>query len=194
MQPGAIYVGMDAIPNLTLQHLYYAHSQIVYDYVVNDHEQIPDFNTPGIYHLPTWRADLIPDNSVDKILAIQVLQEMNDRLIKEMMHTFHRILKPSGALFIRDSDIAWRPAHKLNLNTELKRAGFTLEYRAHIEDGKDLLGIPRIWRKTNPAILRQQHVSLKQRIYEAKIDFDAMTRGKIKRAIKSIFTATKPSH
>jgi SAM-dependent methyltransferase len=186
-KPLCRYIGMDAIAkSYCLQHLYYAYSgKLVYDYVVQ-HENLT-FASPGVYHLPTWRRDLIPDNSVDKILAIQVMQELGGQIAKEMISTFHRILKPSGALYIRDSDSSWRPAHKLNLNKLLLEAGFTLEYKAHIVDKKDLLGIPRIWRKTNPAVLKQEHIGLKQRLYEIRLDIDAFTRGKLKDAIKSIF-------
>ncbi len=194
--PDLIYVGMDAIPNsYCLQHLYYAHSErLVYDYVLNPQQQLPDFTTSGIYHIPTWRADLLPDNAFDKIIVVQVLPELNGRLVKNMIAMFHRILKPSGALYIRDHDRAWQPGHRLNVNTVLQNSGFTLEYRAHIVNDIDLHGIPRIWRKTNKAVIDTQKYSFAQRMYQAKVNLDALTHGKIKRILKSFLGSSKSSH
>ncbi|RMG39427.1 MAG: hypothetical protein D6719_13360, partial [Candidatus Dadabacteria bacterium] len=69
-----VYIGVDAIPkSYCLQHLYYSVTdRPFYDYVVDPTSTVLDDNSRGIYHLPTWRFDLIPDNYVDKIVTVQV--------------------------------------------------------------------------------------------------------------------------
>jgi len=188
IKPDCIYVGMDAIPkSYCLQHYYYSQTGKLQQEYILDPENFSLKNAqPGIHHLPTWRWDLIPDNYMDKILLVQVLQEMNVKLVKEMIKTFHRILKPGGSLYIRDKETQFRPAHRLDTNKLLKEVGFTLEYRAHLLHKKEVHGIPRIWRKTRPEVIKSQEISFKQRMKEWALDVDAVTNGKLKTVFKGI--------
>ena len=162
LHPDLVYVGMDAIElPYCLQHYYYSHfAPLLREYV----EAPDDFvieASPGIYHLPTWRTDLLPDNLFDMVICVHVLQEINEQLVRHMIKVFHRCLKPGGALYIRDHDLVWQPAHNLNLNELLPEQGFALEFRPYVADSPyalhrghdfppDVHGIPRIWRKRDP--------------------------------------------
>lgn len=180
-----IFISIDAIPkSYCLQHFYYSNIDYpYYDYVVNKDFSLNQLNK-GIYHLPTWRFDLIPDNFFDKIIVVQVLQELNETLAKYVIKQFHRVLNKNGVLYIRDHKHMWRPTHKLNIDNFIKNSGFTLEFEAHIVDKKDLHGIPRIYRKTNPEVLKQQKISKKQLLTEWRESIDAITGGKLKKVFK----------
>lgn len=187
IKPDSIYVGMDAIPkSYCLQHFYYSESgNLQQEYVLNPDSFDLNNAKPGIHHLPTWRWDLLPDNYFDKILLVQVLQELNSKLVKEMIKTFHRVLKPGGSLYIRDKESQFRPAHRLDSNKLLEETGFTLEFRSHVIHKKELHGIPRIWRKTRQEVVNSQKITFNQRIKEWMLDVDAMSNGKLKPLIKS---------
>jgi hypothetical protein len=145
---------MDAIPlPYCLQHLYYSQLLCVFNEYVNNTTAFEICDEPGAYHLPTWRYDLLPDSFFDMIICVQVLQELNPKLVRFMIDQFRRTLKPGGALYIRDHDLLWQPAHKIDLNRYLPKWGFRLEFRPHIIDGKDIHGLPRIWRKEHPEVL-----------------------------------------
>ncbi len=181
-----IYVGMDAIPkSYCLQHYYYASGgNLRQDYIVDPESFTLENAESGIHHLPTWRWDLLPDGYFDKIILVQVLQEMNSKLARKMIKTFHRVLKPGGSLYIRDNDSQFRPAHRLDTNKLISDSGFTLEYRGHLQHKRDLHGIPRIWRKTDPEVLKSQEITMKQRANELMLDIDALTKGKLKKLVK----------
>lgn len=184
-----LHVSMDAIPkSYCLQHFYYSNVDRVYcDYVIDKDKFKLDDQSKGIYHLPTWRFDLIPDNYFDKILVVQVLQELNEKLVKHVIKEFNRILKPTGSLYLRDHGNSWRPAHTLDIDQYLaEKGGFTLEYKMHAIDKKEVHGIPRIWKKTNFEVLKQEKVSNKQRLIETKQQLDSLTGGKVKKFIKSL--------
>lgn len=161
-----VFVAVDAIPkSYCLQHLYYSNTdRTFHDYAVERDNFKLDDNAKGIYHLPTWRFDLIPDNYFDKILVVQVLQELNEPLVKYVIGQFKRILKDTGILYIRDHMNAWRPTHKLDVDEHLASHGFTLEFKPHIVDKKDLHGIPRMWRKTNPEVAAQEKIDANQKL------------------------------
>lgn len=183
-----VFCAMDAIPkSYCLQHVYYNSAELpLHDYAVDPDNFKVDGDVPGIYHLTTWRCDLIPDNFFDQIMVVQVLQELNGQLASYMIEQFHRMLKPTGRLYIRDHDQAWRPTHRLNLNKVLEDAGFVLEFRPHIVDRKDLHGIPRFWRKQNPEIEQQESVGFNQRMQELMQDVDSATGGKLKNVVKKV--------
>lgn len=182
-----MHLSIDAIPkSYCLQHLYYASfNRPYFDYVLDSNFEINE-HSKGIYHLPTWRFDLIPDNYFDKILVIQVFQELNPNLVKYVVDQFKRILKTDGILYIRDHGESWRPTHSLNVNKFLSSIGFTLEYKMHAIDGKEFHGIPRIWRKTKEEVLRQEKITLKQLMIEKKNKVDALTGGMLGSVIKKI--------
>lgn len=181
-----LYLGMDAIPlSYCLQHYYYKMTALpLHDYAEDPQGFRVDDSKRGIYHLPTWRSDLLPDNFFDRIITVQVLPELNGTLVKHMAKVFHRILKPNGALYIRDHGSSWRPGHSLDTDKVFADAGFALEYEAYLRDREDIHGIPRIWRKKDPVIEEQRRVSNKQRLKEMAINFDAATNGKVKKLLK----------
>ncbi len=184
-----VHISVDAIPkSYCLQHLYY--SSMVrpnFDYVIDKNNFKIDQYSKGIYHLPTWRMDLIPDNYLDKILVVQVLPELNEKLVKYIIKEFRRILKPNGLLYIRDHGNSWRPGNKLNIDKYiLEEGGFSLEYKMHAIDRKDFHGIPRIFRITKEVVKAQEKVSSKQIFTEFVHQIDAGTNGKLKSVIKKI--------
>lgn len=184
-----VHISMDAIPkSYCLQHFYYSNiDRPNFEYAILKDELVLDDSSAGIYHIPTWRFDLIPDNYLDKIVVVQVLQEINEKLVKHVLKEFHRVLKPTGSLYIRDHGNSWRPAHKINIDQYLvKNAGFTLEYKMHAVDRKEVHGIPRIFRKTNPEVKKQEQVSMNQIIYEKQREIDSATNGKLKKIFKSL--------
>jgi SAM-dependent methyltransferase len=162
LNPDLVFVGMDGIENsYCLQHLYYS----LMGRPLHDYMAVPASfavkDEPGIYHLPTWRSDLLPENFFDMVLCVQVLQEINEQLVLYMLKTFQRCLKPGGALYIRDHEDVWQPAHTLRLGEMLPDFGFELEFRPYVIDSHphlyaghgtlpDIHGIPRIWRKRDP--------------------------------------------
>src|SRR6185436_2502246 len=123
-------VGMDAIPkSYCLQNVYYkALDKKVIDYVEEQNFKI-DFDQNCIYHLPTWRYDLLPSNSFDLVICVQVLPELNATLVKKMIHEFERILKPGAMLYIRDPGSRWKPGSRMNIDDYLSSHGFVLEFR-----------------------------------------------------------------
>jgi SAM-dependent methyltransferase len=159
LNPEMTFVGMDGIEGpYCLQNLYY--HQL--DAPLHDYMDAPDSfaiePTAGIYHLPTWRTDLLPESFFDMVVCVQVIPEINEQLVLHMLDVFHKSLKPGGALFIRDHDLAWQPAHTLNLKEILPKIGFELEFSPYVADTHpalysghafppDIHGIPRIWRK-----------------------------------------------
>lgn len=149
-----IYVGMDAIPkSYCLQHLYYNHLDTpCFDYVENCENFTINPLQKGIYHLPTWRHDLLPDSFFDLVICVQVLPEINRRLVKHMLNVFFRVLKPGGGLFIRDPGSKFKAGNKLNVDEAVSKSGFALEFRPYIIDGVDLHSFPRIWRKIDPEV------------------------------------------
>ncbi|MCD4781587.1 MAG: class I SAM-dependent methyltransferase [Candidatus Omnitrophica bacterium] len=166
------YVGMDAIPlSYCLQHFYYNHmSCSFYDYVISPEKITHPFGK-GIYHIPTWRADLLPDSFFDMVICVHVLQELNSKLVNHMIKVFKRILKPGGAIYIQDAE-HWRSRHQLNIEKILLKSGFVLEFKPHIKIGEDFHGIPRIWRKIDPAnstIEPPWHLRLAYKLLHSKL-------------------------
>lgn len=106
----------------------------------------------GVYHLPAWRWDLIPDNSVDMILAIMVLPELHADTLYRTLDQFQRVLRPSGGLFVRDHGLVVKSANTEDIAAALAKRGFVLEFRPYVKDQSDLRGIPRVWRMRDPAI------------------------------------------
>ncbi len=123
------FISVDAIPlSYGLQNSYCkALSNDVIEYI-DDVEQFKiDLNTSHIYHLPTWRFDLIESNSLDLIMCVQVLPEINVDLIKYLTHQFNRILKEGGLLYIRDTGSLFK-AIGFNYDAHFAKNGFVLEH------------------------------------------------------------------
>ncbi len=178
-----MYVAVDAIESsYCLQNLYYnSISNQVIDYIDNpDQFKIaPDFK--GIAHLPTWRFDLIPDQSIDLVLCIQVLPELNSKLIRFIMEQFKRVLKPGAMLYIRDHAYTWKPAGQVDVEKLLQKMGFDLEFKAHIINDSDIHGVPRIWRNYDEAVKKAQTMDLKAKVKLMYNNADAMSGGLLKK-------------
>ena len=150
-----LLVGLDAIPASYLtQRIYYsALGCEVADYL--DNPEISDFEVlrhqSQVMHIPTWRMDLLPDNYFDLVCCVQVLREIPQRVLLHAVREFQRVLRPGGALYIRDSN----EMHNPNLMPQdliVSSAGFLLEYYPRVKNMQDIHGIPRIWRKVDPEI------------------------------------------
>jgi len=162
--PGLSFTAMDGIETAyCLQNLYYQ----FFTPSLNEYADQPDTfqisEKPGIYHLPTWRTDLLPTDFFDVIINVQVLQEINENLVLHMLNEFKRCLKPGGALYVRDHESRWQPAHHIDIASWLRKEGFHLEFFPYwVDDAHhdravpnqpvqpDIHGIPRIWRKQDP--------------------------------------------
>jgi hypothetical protein len=107
---------------------------------------------PGIYHLPAWRWDLVESSSVDLLLAIMVLPELHTLTLYSTLDQCARVIKPGGALYIRDHGLITKSANTEDIAKALSERGFVLEFRPYVKDQVDLRGIPRIWRKRHNGI------------------------------------------
>jgi len=181
-----VFVGIDAIPNsYCLQHLYYSNlGKSFTDYI--DAPEKFRIEKQGIYHLPTWRTDLLPENYFDLVMCVQVLPELNSTLVKHMMKQFHRALKPGGMLYIRDHSSVWKPAGKINVDEFLSENGFSLEFKPHIINDKDLHGIPRIWRKNDPEVIASQTMSFNSKVKQTIGDLDVFSGGLLSKTAKKL--------
>lgn len=185
--PDICYIGMDAIVNsYCLQHLYYNGLGVPFADYIDAPSTFTFQPKPGIQHVPTWRSDLVPDGSVDLVMCVQVLPELNSRLVRHMLGEFHRVLKPGGALYIRDHAYTWKPTDTFNVEQHLGSNGFDLEFRAHIINDVELHGIPRIWRKALPEVIASRTRTWKQKLDQAVVDVDTITGGGFKRTLKKL--------
>lgn len=149
--PDLVYCGMEAIEcGYCVQSEYYKRFSGIGFREYLDEPDSFRINGNGIYHLPTWRYDLLPDEFFDLIICVQVLPELGERLMRHLLGVFSRVVKKGGALYIRDHDLRWLPGHKLDLDKALPSLGFVQEFRPYLVDGTDIHGIPRLWRKLDP--------------------------------------------
>src|SRR5215472_5264327 len=113
--------------------------------------------TPGIYHYPTWRCDLLPDAFFDLVICTHVLVELPAKMVHSAIQTFRRCVRPGGAVYIRDHGLAIQYNY-IDIDAVLSRNGFTLEFRPYVLDKMwwiqhqadippDIAGIPRIFRR-----------------------------------------------
>jgi SAM-dependent methyltransferase len=163
LHSGLVYVAVDAIEmSYCLQNFYFGFFDLPLQEYMDDPEKFAIGEAPAIYHLPTWRVDLLPEAFFDLVICVQVLPEINARLLRHMLGLFRRVLKPGGALYIRDHDLAWQPAHHADVNRLLSEMGFALEFRPYVADSHyalynghrfppDVHGVPRLWRKADPS-------------------------------------------
>ncbi len=146
-----VYCGMDAVENAYVtQNYYYQNSGTapVHDYIVSPAEfEIAD--DPGIYHLPTWRYDLLPDDFFDLVICVFVLDELGAKLAAFMLDQFARCIKPGGKIYVRDHNAEQAGGNGLNLDQELERRDFVIEFRPNLMDRSEILGLPRIFRKVD---------------------------------------------
>jgi hypothetical protein len=98
-------------PEKFYEYVEYAFERKSFDVDLNRH--------PGIHHLPMWKWNLVPAHSIDVIMAVFVLPEVNEFALKEFMSQSVRCLKFGGYLYIRDhlyqtGDKNHKGAHLLN--------------------------------------------------------------------------------
>ncbi|HEY1614805.1 MAG TPA: class I SAM-dependent methyltransferase [Rhizomicrobium sp.] len=145
-----LLIAVDAIPGPYLtQKVYYEGLGLeVAEYI--DASPAFDFRRESarhqLIHIPTWRLDLIPDNSVDLVCCVQVLKELPGEVLIFALRHFSRILKARGAIYIRDHEQYHHP-NQMPVNELLLSSGFALEFRPMLHDRVEIHGLPRIWRK-----------------------------------------------
>jgi SAM-dependent methyltransferase len=105
-----------------------------------------------VVHLPTWRLDLVPNRSVDLVCCIQVLKELPRRLVVNVLEQFSRVVKPGGAIYVRDHVLQHHP-NMMPIDQLLLANGFVREFAPHVRDQADIHGLPRVWRRLDPELL-----------------------------------------
>lgn len=105
-----------------------------------------------IYHLPTWRLDLVPDAFVDAIMSVFVLPEINEFALLDFVSHAKRIVRDGGYIYIRDhlyhvAEDNHPGGHRLDTAALLEDAGFQRIYQGDYQDNIEIYGIPRIYRK-----------------------------------------------
>lgn len=150
-----IYTAMDGVERpYCLQSLYFSGFDCPCREYMIDCDEFRIEKKPGIYHVPTWRYDLLPDAFYDMVLCVQVLPEISKKLLLHMLDVFARVVKPCGAIYIRDHRKRFSPGNSVDIDRILEKKCFKLEWEPCVEDSHrtqmthgDVHGIPRIWRK-----------------------------------------------
>ncbi len=157
------FVAVDGIPSSYLtQNLYYKGLGLsVAEYL--DHDNPAEtFNfgslaaANDVVHLPTWRMPLLPDHWFDLVCCVQVLKELPAELVPYVLKEFARVLKPGGALYIRDH-VQYHNPNQMPVDELLLASGFLLEFRPQLIDRKEIHGLPRLWRKIDARIFLDGH-------------------------------------
>ena len=104
-------------------------------------------NKNTLYHMPTWRMDLIPDNSIDLIICVQVLNEIDEKTVRHVIGQFKRIAKKDCVLYVRDHEAHYSPGLKIRVGRVLLEHGFEVVFRYN-GFSSDLEGVPRVWANT----------------------------------------------
>lgn len=83
------------------------------------------------------------------VCAVHVLREVPREVLLYVIPHFARVLKPGGALYVRDH-ISFHNPGGMPQDEVLAGHGLALEYYPAVRDGFDVHGVPRIWRKFDP--------------------------------------------
>ena len=103
-----------------------------------------------------------------------------------MFDVFKRVLRPGGMLYIRDHAYTWKPAGKADTEPLLLEQGFSLEFKPHIINDKDLHGVPRIWRKNDPEVIQSVTMTAAAKKKQLIEDVDTLTGGMLRKIKKKI--------
>lgn len=151
-------ISVDGIPGSYLtQRAYYAGLGLRLADYIEARSRGRDFDvsalaqTHDVVHLPTWRLDLVPDDSVDMAILVQVINELPRKLAVRAIKELGRVIKPGGALYIRDHLQRHRP-NDMPIDQVLLASGFVLEFAPAVKDLVQIHGVPRIWRKFDPEL------------------------------------------
>lgn len=164
-----LFVSIDGIPAPYLtQRLYYqALGLDVVDYIFDmpgakslDFGSITD--KYDLLHLPTWRTDLLPNDTFDMVCCVQVLKELPPNLVIHLLQEIKRVLKPGGAFYVRDHPQFHNPNQLPHDHLYLAN-GFILEFNPYVIDRRELWGVPRIYRKFDPKVYTECHLEKARR-------------------------------
>jgi SAM-dependent methyltransferase len=103
-----------------------------------------------IYHLPTWKWDLIPSNSVDLVCAVFVLPEINTFAFNDFIEQISRTIRPNGYLYLRDhlyhtGENNHLGGHQYDTEKVLLDKSFKKIYQGEYKDNVEIYGSPRIY-------------------------------------------------
>ena len=124
-----------------------------FDYVFERREFRVDCTIENaLYHIPSWRLDLLEDGGIDLLMAVFVLPEVNEFALIEFIKQAKRVVRKGGYIYLRDhlyhtGNNNHKGAHQLNTEQLLTEAGFNLLYQGDYKDNVDIYGIPRIYQK-----------------------------------------------
>ena len=168
---GVNFVSVDAIESLYLLQnkiysLLYPEHLKEYCFGRDAFQELDLSKSSGtLYHLPTWRMDRLPARSVDLIICVQVLNELNEPTVKYLLKQFERIAKQDCVLYIRDNEIGYTPGHNLRVGRLLLQHGFELLFRYQGSEA-GIEGQPRVWAYTGVE-RSAAHFRLKRRLANA---------------------------
>lgn len=150
-----VYCAIDGIPASYLtQNMYYSALGLrVYDYLdhVDASVDVAALESEfDAFHFPTWRLADLPDCYFDMVCAVQVLREVSIDVLLFVVPHLARVLKPGGALYVRDH-VSMHNPNGMPQDELLAGHGLSLEYYPRVRDGFDVHGVPRIWRKFDPS-------------------------------------------
>lgn len=147
---GATMIAVDATPGPYLAQRAWARA-LGWD--VHDYLDGPESWPEGVYaHLPSWRMDLIGDASVDMVIAVQVLRELTKPMLAHALAEFARVLRPGGRLYVRDH-IGFHNVNAVDQDAALRAHGFAIEWFPHWLDRVEVHGVPRLWVRSDPAVV-----------------------------------------
>jgi predicted methyltransferase len=120
----------------------------VNDYIDADSSFKIEFGSDDflVNHVPSWRMDLIADESVDLIVTVQVLGELRPDMTEYVIDNFHRLLKPGGILYVRDHGKLHNP-NGTDIKAAIAKRGFRFEFEPALADKTEVHGVPKVWRK-----------------------------------------------
>jgi hypothetical protein len=89
-----------------------------------------EFSRQQLYHLPFWKADVLPDKFFDVILCCHVLDEVGPDDFKSFMQTIKHKLAPEGIVYCRGSQqrAHMEGHHNIDITQSLNEIGLATIY------------------------------------------------------------------